>query len=277
MSDHPLRILVIGAHPDDCEFRVGGTAALWRRGGHVVRFVSATDGSAGHHEMGGAALVARRRAEAEAAAAVIGAEVCILDTPDGHLEPSLTNRHAFVRLIREFRPDLVITHRPWDYHPDHRYTAALVQDAAYMVTVPSVCPTVPHLEANPAVVYMADEFEKPYPLRADVSVDIDAVIDLKGAMLHAHTSQMYEWLPYNMGIIASVPDDDAARRAQLDRWHRPLDAAGADRFRDRLVALYGEKHGQAVRHAESYEWCEYGAPLTDERRDRLFPFVRSPS
>ena len=277
MSDHPLRILVIGAHPDDCEFRVGGTAALWRRGGHVVRFVSATDGSAGHHEMGGAALVARRRAEAEAAAAVIGAEVCILDTPDGHLEPSLTNRHAFVRLIREFRPDLVITHRPWDYHPDHRYTAALVQDAAYMVTVPSVCPVVPHLEANPAVVYMADEFEKPYPLRADVSVDIDAVIDLKGAMLHAHTSQMYEWLPYNMGIIASVPDDDAARRAQLDRWYRPLDEAQADRFRDRLVALYGEKHGQAVRHAESYEWCEYGAPLTDERRDRLFPFVRSPS
>lgn len=273
MPDDKLRVLVIGAHPDDCEYRVGGTAALWTQAGHRVCFVSATDGSAGHHEMGGAPLVARRRAEAEAAAAVIGAEVRILDTADGHLEPTLANRQRFIRLIRDYRPDLVITHRPNDYHPDHRYTSTLVQDASYMVTVPNVCPLTPHLETDPAVVYMADEFQKPYPLVADVVVDIDAVIGRKTDMLHCHTSQMYEWLPYNMHILDAVPADDAGRRRQLAEWCAKGNRAEADRHRDRLVALYGATRGAAVQHAESFEWCEYGAPMTDALRARLFPFV----
>src|SRR6266542_2062756 len=153
-----LRILVIGAHPDDCESRVGGTAALWARAGHVVRFVALTNGMTGHHEIGGIELARRRRDEARAAAEVIGIEWQVLDTPSGALDASLDRRREVIRLIREFRPDLVLGPRPWDYHPDHRYTGVLIQDAAYMVTVPFFCPDVPALKDNPVFLYYPDSF-----------------------------------------------------------------------------------------------------------------------
>src|SRR5438874_288590 len=161
MSAEPLRLLIIGAHPDDADYAAGGLAALYRAAGHVVKMVSLTNGDAGHHRQPGPALAERRRREAAAAGAVIGATYDLLDNHDGELLPTLENRCRVIRLIRSFRPDLVLTHRPNDYHPDHRYTSQLVQDAAYMVTVPPVVPEVPHLEKNPVIAYLPDEFEKP--------------------------------------------------------------------------------------------------------------------
>src|SRR4051794_16173182 len=128
----PLRLLIIGAHPDDADYAAGGTAALYRAQGHVVRMVSLTNGDAGHHQGGGAALAKRRLAEATAAGAVIGATYDLFPNHDGELLPTLDNRRQVIRLIRTFDPDLVLTHRPNDYHPDHRSTSQLVQDAAYM-------------------------------------------------------------------------------------------------------------------------------------------------
>jgi LmbE family N-acetylglucosaminyl deacetylase len=268
----PITILAVGAHPDDCDLGAGGIAALYARAGHRVHFLAMTNGDAGHHEMGGAPLARRRLAEAQAAAGGIGIRYTVLDNHDGELEPNLANRRLMVRLIREIAPDLVLTHRPNDYHPDHRYTSLLVQDAAYMVTVPGVVAQTPHLSANPVICYMSDRFVRPYPFTPDVAVAIDEALDDKLEMLHQHTSQVYEWLPYNAGVLAEVPTGEEERRAWLRRTYAPRSADVADRYRDLLTALYGPERAREVRHAEAFEVSEYGAPLTHEARARLFPF-----
>ncbi len=266
-----LTLLAIGAHPDDCELGAGGLAALYARAGHRVHFVAVTNGDAGHHELAGAPLARRRRAEAEAAAAVIGIAYTVLDNHDGELEPSLPNRRAIIRLIREVRPDLVLTHRPNDYHPDHRYTSLLVQDAAYMVTVPGIVAAAPHLAADPVILYMSDSFQRPYPFAPDVIVPIDDVLDAKLDMLHQHASQMYEWLPYNTGRARDVPLGDVERRAWLHARYAPRFTEIADRYRALLTTFYGPAQGDSVRYAEAFELSEYGASSPRDELARLFP------
>jgi LmbE family N-acetylglucosaminyl deacetylase len=267
--------LIIGAHPDDADYHAGGLAALYRRAGHVVKMVSLTNGEAGHHIMHGSQLALRRRAEAQAAGAVIGAEYEILDTPDGQLVPSLDNRFRVIALIRAFRPDLVLTHRPNDYHPDHRYTSQLVQDAAYMVTVPALVPEWPHLAKNPVIAYVADGFQKPYPFQPSVAVDVTDVLDCIVDMLHCHESQFYEWLPYGSGSLEQVPHAEASRREWLAAKVRGRLQSQADVYRDLLLRIYGSECGSRVRYAEAFEACEYGAPLDAAALRRLFPFLPS--
>ncbi len=269
----PLRLLIIGAHPDDADYAAGGTVALYRAAGHVVHMVSLTNGDAGHHEQPGPALGKRRRAEAAAAGAVIDAPYETFDNHDGQLLPTLENRFQVIRLIRTFRPDLVLTHRPNDYHPDHRYTSQLVQDAAYMVTVPAVVPDVPHLQRDPVIAYLPDDFQKPYPLEPAVAVDVGPVLDKIVAMLHCHTSQFYEWLPYNHGNLQEVPAGDAERKGWLAGQVQDRLRKRAQRFRDILIKDYGKERGSRVEFAEAFEACEYGAPMDEAARRRLFPFV----
>jgi len=272
MTRDALRILAFGAHPDDCDVKVGGLAVKYARLGHHVKFVSLTNGDTGHHEMGGAPLARRRYAEAQRAAAVVGIEYQVLDIHNGQLVPSLENRWLVVRIIREFHPDLVITHRPNDYHPDHRYTSQLVQDAAYTVTVPGVAALTPHLMRNPVIAYMSDTFQKPYPFAPDVVIAIDDVWETKLDMLDCHESQFYEWLPYNQGVLDQVPQDRAERRSWLGEMRGPYFEQIAERYRDVLIRLYGAKEGRRVRYAEALEICEYGAPLGEADLERLFPF-----
>src|SRR5688572_1202139 len=141
-----LRIIAFGAHPDDCDIKVSGTAALWSQMGHAVKFVACTNGDAGHPVMGGAPLARRRRAEATEAGRRIGVTYDILEIHDGELMPTLENRNLIIQKIREWNAELVLGPRPNDYHPDHRYTGVLVQDAAYMVVVPAVLPTIPPIK-----------------------------------------------------------------------------------------------------------------------------------
>lgn len=266
-----LRIMAIGAHPDDCDVKVGGLALLYTRAGHIVEFLSVTNGDTGHHKIGGGPLAKRRYAEAQAAAQIARIQYHVLDIHNGSLEPTLKNRLEIVRLIREFSPSLVITHRPNDYHPDHRYTSQIVQDSAYTVTIPNVLALTPHLEYNPVFAYMSDTFTKPCPFRPDIVVSIDEALDDKIRMLDCHASQFYEWLPYNHQK-EPVPTDPQARIEWLAQWRAPAFAEVADNYRDLLKKLYGEKKGAAVKYAEAFEICEYGAPLTDENRHTLFPF-----
>ncbi len=268
-----LRLLILGAHPDDADYAAGGTAALYRAAGHVVHMVSLTNGDAGHHLKAGPELARRRKAEAAASGAVIGAAYEVLDNHDGELLPTLDNRRHVIRLIRSFRPDLVLTHRPNDYHPDHRYTSQLVQDAAYMVTVPAVAPDTPHLPRDPVIAYLPDDFQKPYPLQPSVVVDVGPVLEQIVSMMHCHTSQFYEWLPYNQGIADQVPAEESARREWLGGQVRTRLRARADKYRDHLIGDYGKRRGRVVEYAEAFEACEYGAPLDESARRRLFPFV----
>ncbi len=277
MPSEPLRILIIGAHPDDADFKAGGTAAKWCDAGHVVRLVSLTDGRAGHHATPGPELARRRRAEAEASAAVIGATYQILDHPDGELDDRFEYRLEVIRLIRSFRPDLILTHRAVDYHPDHRFGSLLVQDASYLLTVPAICPEVPHLAACPVICHFSDTFTRPCRFEPHIVVDIDAEFDRLIGMLHCHESQFYEWLPYNANHADEVPRGNEARRAWLAGRMRQRLESLADRYRDRLVQTYGPEHGGRVRAVEAFEVSEYGAPLDAAARARLFPFLPADS
>jgi len=191
-DDGKLRIICFGAHPDDCELQAGGVGALWAAQGHHVKFVSVTNGDIGHWREAGGPLALRRKKEVEQASTILGTTVEVLDNHDGELMPTLENRQKLIRLIREWKADLVLSPRPYDYHPDHRNTSLLVQDAAYMVTVPFICPDTPILTKNPVFMYSSDRFQKPYPFKADVAVSIDDVFDQKVDAIHEMASQHYE-------------------------------------------------------------------------------------
>ena len=269
----PIKILIIGAHPDDCDISAGGMAALWKQAGAEVRFVSVTNGESGHHKMAADELIRARRGEADAVAKRLGIQYDILQHRDGHLMPTLEARFELIELIRTFDPDLVLTHRPNDYHPDHRYTSTLVCDAAYMVTVPPIVPSVPALLKNPVIGYMPDEFQRPYPFSPDVVVDIEPVVETVVDLLDCHTSQFYEWLAFNHGYEDQLPDDPAGRREFLGQWFRERIAPLADQHRELLCEIYGTERGSQIRYIEGVEICEYGAPLTDDLKAKLFPFL----
>jgi LmbE family N-acetylglucosaminyl deacetylase len=277
--EHKLHVIVFGAHPDDCELKAGGTAALWAKQGHKVMFVSVTNGDIGHWRVPREALAERRLAEVKGAAKVLGIETQVLPIHDGELEPTLENRRTITRLIRDWHADIVLCHRPWDYHPDHRYVGVLVQDAAYMVTVAFFCPETPFLKQNPVFMYLSDRFQKPYPFHPDVVVAIDEVYDRKMDALHELASQIYEGgANGSEAFVKTVPpaDDPAARKAWLRKSGWGQGARGeANRFRNQLVKEYGPEKGNAVRYAEAFEIVEYGRRPSAQELRRLFPFFGS--
>jgi len=266
----PLNIIAFGAHPDDCDIRAGGTAAKWVAAGHRVRFVSVTNGDAGHQSQGGGALAARRRAEAQEAGRRIGVDYVVLDNHDGELLPDLKVREQIIRLIRQWKAELVLAPRPIDYHPDHRYTGALVQDAAFMVTVPNVASDTPSLRRNPVFMYFEDSFQKPSPFTPDVAVSIDDTFAGKVGMIDAHVSQVYEWLPWLSGRLDAVPKDATARRQWLEKERQGRISPAV---RAALVTFYGAEAGAKVQHAEAFEICEYGRRPDETEIMRLFPFL----
>src|SRR5882762_3516687 len=172
-----LRIIIFGAHPDDAEYRGAGVAMKWAKAGHHVKLVSATNGDIGHWQMAGGPLAIRRRKEVLEVARRLGVTTEVLDIHDGEILPTLENRRIITKLIRQWNADIVITNRPNDYHPDHRYTSILVQDSAYMVTVPFITPDVPPLKKNPVFLYSSARFQKPNPFKPDIAISIDDVID----------------------------------------------------------------------------------------------------
>jgi LmbE family N-acetylglucosaminyl deacetylase len=271
----PLRIVVFGAHPDDADYKAGGTAALWAKAGHKVKLCSVTNGDIGHWQMSGGELAQRRTAEAMACAKKLGVEAQVLDIHDGELLPTLENRKLITKVIREWQADVVIAHRPWDYHPDHRYVGVLVQDAAYMVTVPFFCPDVPILKSNPVFLYSSDGFQKPYPFKPDIAVAIDEVFDQKIDAIHELESQHYEGGANGSAEhVASVPPaaDVQGRKAWLrNRWDN-RQSAEARKGREALVKWYGEEKAKNVKYAELFEICEYGKQPSDAEIRKLFPF-----
>ncbi len=274
-QDGKLRIIVFGAHPDDAQYKAGGTAAKWVKAGHAVKMVSVTNGDIGHWQSAGGPLAQRRLAEVKKVDATIGAATEVLDIHDGELMPTLENRQKIIRLIREWRADVVIAHRPWDYHPDHRYVGVLVQDAAFMVTVPFICSDVPPLKKNPLFLYSSDGFKKPYPFTADIAVSVDDVFDLKLAAIHQMPSQHYEGGAVGSEeYVKNVPpaSDEAGRKSWLmARWDA-RQSSEANRFRETLIKWYGPEKGAAIKYAEAFEICEYGRQPSREEIKVLFPF-----
>jgi LmbE family N-acetylglucosaminyl deacetylase len=272
-DDGKLRIICFGAHPDDCELDVGGTGALWAAQGHHVKFVSLTNGDIGHWREAGGPLARRRLAEVQKADGMLGVATEVLDIHDGELLPDLETRRMVVRLIREWNADVVMTHRPNDYHPDHRNTGLVVQDAAYMVAVPFFCPDVPALKQNPVFFFYEDRFQTPNPFKPDVAVSIDEVIEKKLDALAVMESQFFEGGA--LGSAALLPTDDSgreARRRQVRNGQQARYSRVAEQFREELSEWYGPEKAKQIRHAEVFEICEYGRQPSQDDLKRLFPF-----
>jgi len=269
-----VRVIAFGAHPDDCEIKVGGAGALWAREGHKVQFVSVTNGDIGHWKIAGGPLAKRRAEEVRRADELLGVTSLVLDIHDGEVMPTLENRKTITRLIRKWRADIVLTHRPNDYHPDHRYTGILVQDSAYMVTVPFFCPDTPALRRNPVFLYVFDRFQRPNPFQPDIVVAIDDVIEKKLAAMDAIESQFFEGgCGGNADLVPRDEEGRARRRREVRERFRARFARVADRFRDRLIELYGPERGRRIRYAEAFEICEYGRKPSPAELRRLFPFL----
>jgi len=272
MQKKQLRILTVGAHPDDCELCTGGISIKYRSLGHVVKNLYTTNGDAGHHILSGKKLADIRAEEARNACAVAGIECEIMDNHDGYLEATIENREKMIRIIRKFRPDIIFTHRLYDYHPDHRHTAMLVQDASFLVRVPNICPDVPALDYSPIVMFIKDGFKKPNAFEPDIVVGIDDVIETKVKMIHCHKSQMYEWLPWLDGYEDAIPAGESERFKWLTAKVCKADGRVADRFRSRLIERYGEEKGSGIKYAEAFELSEYGGDLPEDQIPVYFPF-----
>lgn len=271
-ADTPLRVIAIFAHPDDAESKMGATAAMMAEMGHEVKFLSLTNGDAGHHEKGGGVLARIRRAEAQESAQRLGiSEYEVFDNHDAELLPDLHIRMNVIRAIREWNADVVLGLRPNDYHPDHRNAGQLVIDASYMVIVPNVAPDTEPVANNPVFLYMQDRFSKPNPFSHDIVVGIDDYVETKLAGLDAHTSQMYEWLPWTSGQLDNVPEDPDDRLEWMrSRWiGREMSAeqrAGLERW-------YGADRAAQYQHAESFEIAEYGRYPSEEEIRMIFPML----
>ncbi|MBQ2718820.1 MAG: PIG-L family deacetylase [Clostridia bacterium] len=285
-----MKILMIGAHQDDMEFQGSGTAMHFCRLGHEVRVLSMANGCGGHHILSPEETSRVRREESRRVGEILGIryDVCD-DVDDCTIVADIPSRRRLTRYIREYSPDLIITHRPNDYHTDHRNTGLLVQDVAYLLTVPHECPDVPAMRFMPVIMYFEDTFRYP-PFEADVVVDTDEFLEKKLEVADANASQVYEWLPYTYGQEVPPESDREGRLAFLrgpsvdgmtdgeilaadeNSGYVLLYAKTASRHRQKLIERYGEERGRRVRTAEAFMVCEYGAPLTEEKRHLFFPF-----
>ena len=268
-----FNIMAIGAHPDDCDFCFGGTAIKFKARDHRVMFLSLTNGCSGHHLAPGPTLAARRLSETQAVSKLTGIEYNVTDIPDGRLTADLCYRDMLMREIRAFKPDMIFTHRPNDYHPDHRSTGTLVMDCSYLALVPNIVPDSPPLSKMPYIFHFYDRFSIPVPFTADVAVSVDDVTDQKTAMLDCHASQVYEWLPRIDGYAEEVPpEDDPKKRLQwLKTFICRRDAEVSEKCRVILDRRYGMEKSKNILCCEAFQLCEYGAQAGNEELEEMFP------
>jgi LmbE family N-acetylglucosaminyl deacetylase len=267
-----LRVIAFGAHPDDAELKAAGVAALWAARGHKVKFVAMTNGDVGHFEMAGGPLARRRKAEVAECARILGIETEVLDIHDGELTASLENRKTVARLIRQWQADVVMSHRPYDYHADHRYTGVLAEDAAVLVMAPFFTPDTPPTSRNPVFLHYSDNFQHPSPFGPAVVVSIDETAEKKWSCIASMPSQFGDRDSWQGRTLPNVPQGDRERQAYLLDLVRQRSAAVADQYRDRLIASYGEARGRKVKYAEAFELCQYGRQASADELKKMFTF-----
>jgi LmbE family N-acetylglucosaminyl deacetylase len=268
-----MRVMAIGAHPDDCEICAGGTLLAFRIAGATVKMVSFLNGDKGHMTMQPPELAARRYAETQRVKEILGVSEyqVLMENADTELVPSIEMRKQMTRLIRTFDPHIILTHRTCDYHADHRAVAVLVQDSSYLLGVPLWCPETPIPQNKPVLFYMSDAFKTPAELKPDVVIDIDQQMDTLLEALCSHESQFFEWMRFDQRITEEVPSSLEGRKAFIAKyWIHDRKTLDAERFRAQLIARYGE-HGKHTRFAEAFELSEYGRVPAPEELPALFP------
>lgn len=191
-TDHfPKSILAVGAHPDDLEIFAAGTLAKYARQGVKVSMAVATDGSAGHMVIPPKELAEIRHHEAERAAKMIGADFYWMGFVDEYLFEDIDTRLHFVELIRKAKPDVILTHTPEDYHPDHRTVSRLMFDASFESSLKNITTESPfHPGVQPLYYFDTSGSTNFHPTEY---VDITETFELKKQMLACHESQL-KWL-----------------------------------------------------------------------------------
>ena len=270
-ANRVLRIVAMGAHPDDAEQKFGGTAALFAAQGAKVKLLALTNGDVGHFAQAGGPLAQRRKKEVEACHATLGVATEVLDIHDGELMPDLETRKKVANLIREWQADVVLSHRPWDYHPDHRAVGKLAEDAAVVVAAPYFAPYTPPTKGNPIFLFYSDNFKKPYPFDPILAVGFDDVAQKKWDCISALPSQFGDADSWQARYGRNVPADEAGRKAYLIENVKQRNADVANQFRNLLVQLYGEQKGKAIKYAEAFELNQYGANATQDQLKGMFP------
>ena len=270
-AQKPLRIIAFGAHPDDAELKASGVAALWAAAGHKVKFVAMTNGDVGHFAEAGGPLAKRRKAEVAECARILGIENEVFDIHDGELEPTLEYRKRMARVIRDWQADIVMGHRPYDYHPDHRYTGVLMDDTAVVVAAPFFVPDTPPTKRNPVYMYYSDAFQDPKPFTPTLVVGIDDVAEKKWKCIGAMPSQFGDKDSWQARTLPNVPQNDGQRQAFLVDIVKDRGSALANQYRERLVALYGKERGEKVKYAEAFQLGQYGRQASIEELKTLFP------
>jgi LmbE family N-acetylglucosaminyl deacetylase len=267
----PLRIIAFGAHPDDAELKASGVAALWAAQGAKVKFVAMTNGDVGHFAEAGGPLAKRRKAEVAECARILGIENEVFDIHDGELESTLEYRKRMARAIRDWQADIVMGHRPYDYHPDHRYTGVLMDDTAVVVAAPFFVPDTPPTKRNPVYMYYSDNFQDPKPFTPTLVVGIDDVAEKKWKCISAMPSQFGDKDSWQARTLPNVPQSDGERQAFLVDIVKNRGSALANQYRDRLIALYGKERGEKIKYAEAFQLGQYGRQASLEELKGMFP------
>jgi LmbE family N-acetylglucosaminyl deacetylase len=266
-----LRIIAFGAHPDDAELKFAGTAALFAAAGAKVKLVALTNGDVGHFSQAGGPLAQRRKAEVEACHAKLGVETEVLDIHDGELMADLETRKKVANLIRDWQADIVLSHRPWDYHPDHRAVGKLAEDAAVVVAAPYFAPYTKPTPRNPIFLFYSDAFKKPYPFDPILAVGFDEAAQKKWDCISALPSQFGDADSWQARYGRNVPTDEAGRKAFLLDIVKQRNADVANQYRNLLVQLYGEQKGRGIKYAEAFELNQYGSQATADELKKMFP------
>ena len=267
----PLRIVAMGAHPDDAEQKFGGTAALFAAQGAKVKLMALTNGDVGHFAQAGGPLAKRRKAEVEACHKTLGVDTEVLDIHDGELMPDLETRRKVANVIRDYQADIVLSHRPYDYHPDHRAVGTLANDTAVLVVAPFFSPYTPPTKNNPIYLYYSDTFTHPYPFDPIIAVGFDEVAQKKWDCISAMPSQFGDADSWQARTRPNIPADEAGRKTALINVVKDSNSAVADKYRDLLVKLYGPQKGRAIKYAEAFELNQYGSAATVDELKKMFP------
>jgi LmbE family N-acetylglucosaminyl deacetylase len=193
-----MNVLAVGAHPDDLEILCGGTLARFVQEGHDVVMCHVTRGDRGSFVHSSEEIAALRGEEAQRAAQLCGAEATTLSLSDGEISAAdTTQRRLVIDLVRETRPDVIITHHPGDYMSDHNETSKLVFDCSFHATLPLFETQKPNYENVTPIYYMDTLMGLGF--QPTEYVDVSAVIDTKTAMLEAHQTQL-TWLRDHDGV-----------------------------------------------------------------------------
>jgi N-acetylglucosamine malate deacetylase 1 len=270
-TTRPLRIVALGAHPDDAELRFAGTATMFAAKGAKVELIALTNGDVGHFAQAGGPLAQRRKAEVEACHKILGVDTEVFDIHDGELMPDLPTRRMLGNAIRAYQADIVLSHRPYDYHPDHRAVGELANDTAVVVAAPFFAPYTPPTPRNPVYLYYYDPFTHPYPFDPVLAVGIDSVAQKKWDCISALPSQFGDADSWQARYRPNIPTDDAGRKAALLEIVKQQNADVATKYRDLLVKLYGDQKGRAFKYAEAFELNQYGTAATADDLKKVFP------